>query len=333
MLTVTAQGLHCAPGDFHIDPWRAVDRAVITHAHSDHAYPGSRAYLCARDGVELLRLRVGKDALITGLRHGETVNLNGVTVSFHPAGHVLGSAQICIEHCGEVWVVSGDYKRQFDPTCAAFEPLRCHTFVTESTFGLPVYRWPEPEQVFREIDDWWLANQKHGRTSVLFGYSLGKAQRLLAGVDSALGPIFVHEAIRRFLPAYAAAGVKLPSVATATLENVVAERGKGLVIMPPAADDSEWLHGLGEVSTAFASGWMLFRSMRRRRNADRGFALSDHADWPGLIQTIRETGAARVLVTHGTTAPLVRWLSENGWQAGALPTRSSGNVEEGPNPS
>ena len=271
-----------------------------------------------RTGVEVLRLRVGREASVTGLRYGERLDVNGVAVSFHPAGHVLGSAQIRLEHQGEVWVVSGDYKRQADPTCAAFEPVRCHTFVTESTFGLPIYRWPEPGLVFDEINAWWRANRERGRTSVLFGYSLGKAQRLLAGVDPAVGPIFVHEAVRQFLPAYAAAGVILPATDLATAEKVSAARGKALVIAPPAGGEFAGLSGMGGVSTAFASGWMLFRAARRQRGGGRGFVLSDHVDWTGLIATIRETGASRVLVTHGVAGPLVRWLNENGWQAEAL---------------
>jgi putative mRNA 3-end processing factor len=248
------------------------------------------------------------------------VNVNGVTVSFHPAGHVLGSAQIRLEHGGEVWVVSGDYKRQPDPTCAAFELVRCHTFVTESTFGLPVYRWPEPALVFDEINAWWRANQQQGRTSVLFGYSLGKAQRLLAGVNAAMGPILVHDAVQQFLPAYAAAGVKLPPVEPATPERIATARGQALVIAPPAVADSPWRDQTGELATGFASGWMLFRGARRQRGAERGFVVSDHVDWPGLVSTIRETAAVRVLVTHGVAAPLVRWLNENGWQAEALPS-------------
>ncbi len=318
MLTVTQPGLWCATGGFHIDPSRRVDRALITHAHSDHARRGCRSYLCAQEGVEVLRLRVGREASVTGLRYGERLEVNGVAVSFHPAGHVLGSAQVRLEHQGEVWVVSGDYKRQADPTCAAFEPVRCHTFVTESTFGLPIYRWPEPGLVFDEINAWWRSNRERGRTSVLFGYSLGKAQRLLAGVDPAVGPIFVHEAVRQFLPAYAAAGVNLPATDLATAEKVSAARGEALVIAPPAGGEFADMSGIGGVSTAFASGWMLFRAARRQRGGGRGFVLSDHVDWPGLMATIRETGASRVLVTHGVAGPLVRWLNENGWQAEAL---------------
>jgi putative mRNA 3-end processing factor len=386
VLTVTDSGLFCAAGGFHIDPWRPVDRALITHAHSDHARGGSRAYLCAADGAGPLRARLGAQTHMSGVRYGESLTLNGVTVSFHPAGHVLGSAQIRVEHRGEVWVVSGDYKRQPDPTCAGFEPVKCHTFVTESTFGLPVYRWPDPANVFAEINAWWQANQQQERTSVLFAYSLGKAQRLLAGVDAGLGPIFVHASIQELLPIYAAAGVRLPPVKPATKEHLraagvhsgnapvppsprEARAGRGellprngpllpdphlpppslreereslgavsecapaasggaLVIAPPAVNGSQWLNGLGEISTAFASGWMLVRGTRRRLNADRGFVLSDHADWPALIQTIRETGAARILVTHGATGPMVRWLREEGWQADSLRTQFHGETEE-----
>lgn len=324
MLTVTEHGLYCAAGDVYIDPWRPVDRALITHAHSDHARPGCQRYLCASAGVDVLRVRLGARGSITGLPYGETTRLNEVKVSFHPAGHVLGSAQIRLEHQGEVWVVSGDYKTHADPTCAAFEPVRCHTFVTESTFGLPVYRWPGPDAVLAEVNEWWRTNREQGRTSVLYAYSLGKAQRLLAGVDAALGPILAQAAVREFLPAYAAAGVTLPPVEPATPERIRAAGGTALVVGPPGAGDASVLESAGEASTAFASGWMLIRGTRRRRGADRGFALSDHADWPGLLSAIRATGASRVRVTHGVAAPLVRWLNENGWEAEALETRFVG---------
>lgn len=321
---MTGDGLWCAAGGFHIDPVRPVARAVTTHAHSDHARPGSEAYLCAAPGVDVLRLRVGSRASIQGVPYGTVVDVQGVRVSFHPAGHVLGSAQIRLEHQGEVWVVSGDYKVEPDPTCAAFEPVRCDVFITESTFGLPVYRWPDPAGVFREMAAWWAANRVSGRTSVLFGYSLGKAQRLLAGLkDAAAGegqPVLVHPAVAEFLPAYAAAGVRFPEVRTLTSEHARAGRGRALVIAPPGGEGAGWMDGLGEVSTAFASGWMRLRGARRRRNAGTGFVLSDHADWPGLIAAIRATGAPRVLVTHGASDALVRWLNENGWSAAGLAT-------------
>jgi len=321
MLSVTEAGLHCAAGDFYIDPWRPVARALITHAHSDHARPGSAAYWCAAPGEAVLRVRLGSAAAITGLAYGERRTLNGVTVSFHPAGHVLGSAQIRLEHRGEVWVVSGDYKTQTDPTCAAFEPVRCHAFVTESTFGLPVYRWREPGLVFGEIHDWWRRNRDAGRVSVLFAYSLGKAQRLLAGLDGNLGPVLLHAAAREFLPAYRAAGIALPEVPPATKENVRAVGPGALVIAPPATEGAAWRASLGDPATAFVSGWMQLRGPRRRRGAEAGFVLSDHADWPGLLDAIAATGAERVLVTHGAAGPLVRWLKETGREAAALATR------------
>lgn len=331
MLQITEQGLYCAAGGFHVDPWRGVERALITHAHSDHARAGSQVYWCVEECAGLLRERLGPVAIET-TRYGEVREIGGVRVSFHPAGHVLGSAQIRLEHRGEVWVASGDYKTQADPTCAAFEPVRCHTFITESTFGLPVYRWPRPEEVVAGIHAWWRENQREGRTSVLFGYSLGKAQRLLASVEEGIGPIFVHDAVRSLLRHYERAGVRLPSTEDATKEKVRAAEGRGLVIAPPAADNSTWLHSLGETSTAMASGWMLLRGTRRWRAADRGFALSDHADWDGLISSIRATGAERVLVTHGYTAQLTRWLNENGWGAEALRTRFEGEKAESNNP-
>lgn len=318
MLTVTEQGLYCEAGDFHVDPRLAVERAVITHAHSDHARPGCRSYLCARPGAGVLRLRLGPNARIESAAYGETVQRNGVSVSFHPAGHILGSSQIRVEHRGEIWVVSGDFKTGSDSTCAGFEPVPCHTFITECTFGLPIYRWPEPSEVFADIHAWWNGNQQAGRTSVLFGYSLGKAQRILAGLDANLGPIFVHPAIEPFLDAYKAAGIALPRVETADASAIAAAPGQAMLIAPPAGTGAPWFQELGDVATASASGWMQVRKFARRGSVERGFALSDHADWPGLLDAIRATGARRILATHGSTGPLVRWLNENGWDAAPL---------------
>lgn len=326
LLQNTDRGLFCPEGDFYVDPWKPVDFAVVTHAHSDHARWGSRNYLISKVGEEVFRLRLGA-VNVQCVPFGETVMRNGVKISLHPAGHILGSAQVRIEAKGEVWGVSGDYKIEPDNTCDAFEPIRCHAFVTESTFGLPIYHWAPQQEIFAEINDWWRENQKKERTSVLFGYALGKTQRVLAGIDNEVGPIFLHGAVAKFLPAYRRAGVRFPAISNITNAAVRSARGRALVIAPPSADNTTWLRKFGESSSAFASGWMMVRGTRRRRAMDRGFTLSDHVDWPGLLQTIKATGAERIWVTHGYTGPVVRWLGENGWEAEAIKTEFGGESE------
>jgi putative mRNA 3-end processing factor len=328
LITLTDRGLYCEQGDFYVDPWEAVDRAVITHAHGDHATWGSRAYLTAEPGLEVLRARMGPNAGIRPLPYGQTIAVNGVTVSLHPAGHILGSAQVRIVYRGEIWVISGDYKTDPDPTCTAFEPVRCHTFVTESTFGLPIYRWPAQEDVFAEINGWWRANASAGKTSMLYGYSLGKAQRLIAGLDPSVGPILTHGAVERMTAAYRATGVALPPTQYAGTLERRADSRRAIVIAPPHASASPWARRFGSQSTAFASGWMLVRGARRRRALDRGFPLSDHVDWPSLLAAVEATGAGAVWVTHGFTGPVVRWLSERGIDARAVQTRFEGERDD-----
>ena len=328
LLTLTANGLYCEAGDFFVDPWEPVDRAVITHAHGDHATWGSRAYLTASLGVGVLRARMGPAASIRAVPYGEPLSINGVTVSLHPAGHILGSSQVRLVHRGDIWVVSGDYKTDPDPTCAPFEPVRCHTFITESTFGLPIYRWPAQSEVFAQINDWWRGNAAQGKTSMLYGYTLGKAQRLLAGLDPAIGPVLTHGAVERITAAYRASGVSLPPTRYAgTAERRVDAQG-AIVIAPPHASGSSWTRRFGNQSTAFASGWMLVRGARRRRALDRGFALSDHVDWPNLLATIAATEASDVWVTHGFTGPVVRWLTEQGVNARVVQTRFEGELDD-----
>ena len=322
LVVVRPEGLYCPPGDFYIDPWRPVQRALITHAHSDHARPGSMSYLAALPSRRVLRIRLG-DVELQTLAFGEPVVHNGVTVSFHPAGHVLGSAQIRLEHRGCVWVVSGDYKLDADPTCAPFEVVRCHTFISESTFGLPIYRWRAPQEIFADIASWWRRNAEAKRATVLFCYAFGKAQRILAGVRDAgaldIGPIICHGAIEPLNRAYRDSGVALPTTAMVTdVDRAVLRRA--LVLAPPSASGSPWLRRFGDLSDGFASGWMQLRGARRRRGLDRGFALSDHADWPGLQSTIAATGASRVIVTHGQVPVMVRWLREHGLDAQAFET-------------
>lgn len=326
LIVARPEGLYCPPGDFYIDPWRPVERAVITHAHSDHARFGHAHYLCAAPGRGVLLARLPGIRLDT-LRYGERITHHGVTLSLHPAGHVLGSAQVRLEHGGQVWVASGDYKLEADGTCDPFEPVPCDTFITESTFGLPIYRWPPQAALMAEILDWWQANARAGRASVVYAYTFGKAQRILhgvlrhAGAEGMPGPVIVHGALTQLNAAYAGAGVALPP--TALVSELPARSPllrQALVVAPPSAQRSPWLRRFGDASDAFASGWMQLRGTRRRRGVDRGFALSDHADWPGLLQAISATGAARIIVTHGNVPVMVRYLNERGWQAQAFDT-------------
>jgi putative mRNA 3-end processing factor len=326
LVVTRAQGLYCPPGDFYIDPWQPVSRALITHAHGDHLRAGHAHYMTSEAGRGVVLSRVGPVDLQT-LPYGEKLKHQGVTISFHPAGHVLGSAQIRLEHEGRVWVVSGDYKTGPDPTCPPFEPVRCDVFITESTFGLPVFRWAPQQDVFDDINAWWSANADAGRASVVYAYSFGKAQRVLAGLDARIGTVIVHGAVATLNVAYRAAGVALPPTRM-VVDATPQELRRCIVIAPPSTQGSAWLKRFGDASDAFASGWMQLRGARRRRNVDRGFVLSDHADWPGLLGAIRATQAPRVIVTHGYVEPLVRYLAEQGWQSGAFKTEYGDDEEQ-----
>jgi putative mRNA 3-end processing factor len=327
MLIETPLGLYCPDGDFHIDPWGAVPRAVITHAHGDHARPGSAAYLCSDATAPLLRRRFGGEASIETLPYGRPLMLGATTVSLHPAGHVLGSAQIRIEGREGVWVIAGDYKRAPDPTCLPFEVVPCDTFVTESTFGLPIYRWDDAALVLADLADWWQANAEHGRTSIVFCYTIGKAQRLLAELAAVTDrAVFVHGMMVPMIEVYRTAGVRM--LPTQTL--VDKPRGTSfageLVLAPLSARGTPWMRRLGEISDAFASGLMRVRGVRRQRAYDRGFVLSDHADWPALLQTVVETGASRVVATHGHAEPFARFLREQGLDASVMRTAWEGEA-------
>ena len=325
MVVVRREGLYCVPGGFYIDPWRPVDRAVITHAHGDHARYGHGHYLSAAPGVNVLKSRLG-DINVQGIEYGESIDHNGVTISLHPAGHVLGSSQVRMECGGEVWVASGDYKVEPDPTCVPFEPVRCDTFITESTFGLPIYRWEPEQQVMDEINRWWRKNADEGRCSVVFAYAFGKAQRILAGLDPGIGPIVCHGAVEPLNKVYRAGGVALPPTQMVSDIDKAALR-RALVVAPPSASGSPWMKRFGDYSDSFASGWMLLRGARRRRGVDRGFVLSDHADWPGLMSAIKATEAEQVIVTHGSIPTMVRWLCQNGLDAKGF-TTEYGDEEE-----
>jgi putative mRNA 3-end processing factor len=318
MVVVRKEGLYCVPGGFYIDPWRPVERAVITHAHGDHARYGHGSYLTAASGVHILRSRLG-EIKVDGLEYGDTVVHNGVTISLHPAGHVLGSAQVRMEYQGEVWVASGDYKIEPDKTCAPFEPVRCDTFITESTFGLPIYRWEPEQSIFDDINRWWKKNADEGRPSVIFGYSFGKAQRILSGLDPSIGPIVCHGAVEPLNRVYREGGVMLPPTLMVSDVDKAALK-QSIIVAPPSASGSPWMKRFGDYSDAFASGWMQLRGARRRRGVDRGFVLSDHADWPGLMSAIAATGAQRIIVTHGSIPVMVKWLCQQGLDAAGFDT-------------
>lgn len=327
LIKLTEKGLYCKPGDFYIDPWLPVKKAVVTHAHADHTYRGNDFYLVPREGKRLSQIRIGGDAKIETEKYGAVRTINGVKVSFHPAGHVLGSAQVRVEYKGEIWVVSGDYKLMPDATCANFEPVKCHHFITEATFGLPIYRWKPTEFIFEEINDWWRTNREKGKASVIFAYSLGKSQRILNGIDRTIGNIYTHGAVERLTQAYRDTGIDLPPTKyVGAVENKKDFIGS-LIVAPPSAHGSQWLKRFGNHSTGFASGWMMVRGARRRKAVDRGFVLSDHADWTELQTAIKSAEAETVYVTHGFIPELVRWLNENGQHAVPLKT-NYGDDEE-----
>ena len=336
LVRTTDRGLYCEAGGFYIDPWRDVQRAVITHGHTDHARWGHKRYLSTPSGGIVLNARFGKQVqgLIDTLAYGQRQRIGDVLVSLHPAGHVLGSAQVRIEDAktGETWVISGDYKMQNDGVSEPFEPVRCHTFVTESTFGLPIYAWRPQQEVMKKLNTWWKANADDGRTCIVACYALGKAQRIMAGLDPSIGPILMHGALTRCTEAYVDAGVTLPRVGHATQESVKAAHGRALVLAPPSAVRSPWAFNLvkrndvKDLASAMASGWMQIRGTRRRRALDTGFALSDHADWAGIMAAIEATGAESIGVTHGSIGPVVRYLTEKGKRAFAVPTRWEGEA-------
>jgi putative mRNA 3-end processing factor len=315
LIEPTASGLYCRQGGFFIDPLQPAERAVITHAHADHARPGSAHYLATPDTARLISARLGPGTRVQAAAYGQVIDLNGVRLSLHPAGHMLGSAQVRVEHGGEVWVVTGDFKREQDPTCTAFEPLRCHGLVTESTFALPVFRWPTAHDVLAEIRAWWRGRAERGGACLLFAYAAGKAQRILAALGEDGGPIFAHGSIEKMNQVYREAGLDLPPVRPVADGLRREDFAGALVLAPPAAEGSPWMRRLPAPATALASGWMQLRGIRRRRALDRGFVLSDHADWSGLIETVFASGAERVWVTHGYAAELVRFLREKGLAA------------------
>ncbi|MEM7572973.1 MAG: ligase-associated DNA damage response exonuclease [Bacteroidota bacterium] len=327
LLQFTSKGIWCPAADVYIDPWKPVKKAMITHGHSDHSRYGHEAYLCTETAAPAIRYRLG-DIRLQTIEFGQTVQMNGVKFSFHPAGHILGSAQIRVEYQGEVWVASGDYKLEDDGLAEAFEPVRCDTFITESTFGLPVFDWRPQESVFADINQWWRSNAEAAKVSLITAYSLGKAQRLLRGLDTSIGQIFTHGAVENINEVMREQGVTLPDTIRVVAEHQTKDFPGHLVVAPPSAINSSWSKKFKPLEVAIASGWMTLRGARRRRAVGRGFVLSDHVDWKDLNRAVAETGASRVIVTHGYTGVYTKYLRQQGLDAQAAETEYTGESLE-----
>lgn len=331
LLQFTSSGLYCPLADVYLDPWKPVKRAIISHAHSDHTTFGTKYYLAHRDSAPLMKWRLGEDINLEAKEYGEKFLINGVTFSLHPAGHIPGSAQIRVSYKGDVWVFTGDFKPGTDNLCVPFEPVVCNTLITESTFGLPIFQWKPEKEMFTSINAWWKSNKEKGMTSILAGWSLGKAQRLIKGLDHTIGPVFSHGAVHNMNLAVERAGFDLPHTEVVQRESKKSDFEGAIIVCPPSALGSPWLRRFPAYSTAIASGWMQLRGTRRRRAADRGFALSDHADWQGLNETVKETQAERIIATHGYTYQFSQWLRDQGLDAQAVETQFVGeNLEAEP---
>jgi putative mRNA 3-end processing factor len=328
LLEFNDRGIYCARADVYLDPWKPVKRALITHGHSDHARLGHERYLCTLPASPVIQYRLQLTHQLEAVDYGEVVTINGVKFSFHPAGHIPGSAQIKVAYHGETWVFSGDYKIENDNLSESFEPVKCNTFISESTFGLPIYKWTSQSEVFDDINTWWQKNIDDGKVSVIAGYSLGKAQRILRNVNPSIGKIFVHGAVDNITAILRNQNISMPLTIRVTPEMKRKDFDNALVVCPPSAVGSPWLRRFDPYSLSIASGWMNLRGARRRRGADRGFVLSDHADWNDLNKAIRETGAERVYITHGYSEIFSHWLNENGIEASVVKTQYEGELSE-----
>ncbi len=327
LISFTDKGLYCEKGDFYIDPWKPVERAIITHGHGDHAYFGNKYYLCHSYTKPILQSRLGENNY-QALEWNETISFNQVRVSLHPAGHIIGSSQVRVECNGEVWVVSGDYKIEDDGISGKFEPLKCNTFITESTFGLPIYKWKPQQEIYENIITWINRNKENGKTSIILAYSLGKAQRVLQAIKETTQTIFAHGAIFNMQQTLINAGWNITPVVRITPETPKELLKGSVVIAPPSADGSLWMKKFQPYSVGVCSGWMQVRGNARRRNVDAGFALSDHADWDSLLMTVKATGAERVFVTHGFQSAFSRYLNEENIAIAAEVKTQYGNEDE-----
>ncbi|EPR70947.1 ligase-associated DNA damage response exonuclease [Cyclobacterium qasimii] len=312
LLQFTEKGIYCERANVYIDPWKPVNYAIITHAHADHSRWGNKFYLCHHLSKPIIQHRLGGDIHIESMEYLEKKSINGVEFSFFPAGHIIGSAQVRVAYKGEVWVASGDYKLEDDGFSTPFEPIKCNTFITECTFGLPVFKWQDQKEVFEDINNWWRKNKEEDKVTILTGYSLGKAQRLIQGVDPSIGKIFTHGAIEKTNEIIRNMGVGLNETTYVTPEINKKDFKGALVIAPPSALGTSWQKKFQPFEVGIASGWMKMRGPRRRRSVDRGFVLSDHADWDGLNTAIKATECEKVIVTHGYTNIFSKWLNDQG---------------------
>ena len=326
LLAFNANGIYCAQADVYLDPWRKVDRAIISHGHADHSRWGNKKYITHHHNIPIMKHRLGEIDVV-GKAYGESFTINNVKFSLHPAGHVIGSSQIRVEHKGEVWVFTGDYKDEADGVSTPFEPVKCDTFITECTFGLPAFKWKPQADVMQDINQWWAENKAEGRTSVLFGYSLGKAQRLLKHLNPDIGKIYTHGAIENMTEVLRPL-VEFPETKRITRDTTKKELSGNLVLAPPSAHGGTWIRKMVPYATASASGWMTFRGARRRRAIDKGFVMSDHCDWDGLLNSIKATGCEKVICTHGYTDIFSKYLRELGYDARTQETQYEGESVE-----
>ena len=324
LIEFTDKGLYVPMADVYIDPWKRVDKAFITHGHSDHARYGSKAYIATHSALPVIKHRLGSHINAKGVDYGEEINVNGVKFSFHPAGHIIGSAQIRVEFKGEIWVASGDYKVEPDGVSEDFESIKCHAFITESTFGLPVFKWKPQEVIMDEINEWWRGNKEAGKVSILAAYSLGKAQRIINNVDHSIGKIFTHGAVENVNEVIRRQGKHLKETTRVAQGQKPSLYDGSLVIAPPSAVDSAWSDRFKDFSSGVASGWMAMRGTRKRRAVDKGFVLSDHADWDGLLSAIKATEAEKIYVTHGYTNLFSKYLKNIGYYSAVVNTEYTG---------
>ncbi|GAA4273777.1 ligase-associated DNA damage response exonuclease [Aquimarina gracilis] len=326
LLVFNTKGIYCQAADVYIDPWKRVNNAIITHGHADHSRWGHKKYITHHTNIPIIKHRLG-DINVTGKEYGETFMINNVKFSLHPAGHIVGSSQVRVEHKGEVWVFTGDYKIENDGISIPYESVKCHTFITECTFGLPAFRWVPQDEVFYDINSWWASNQVEGKTSILFGYSLGKAQRLIKHLDTSIGKIYTHGAVENMNNVIRSI-INLPKTTLITKDTSKEELKGNIVVAPPSAHGTTWIRKMVPFETASASGWMTFRGARRRRAIDKGFVLSDHCDWQGLLSAIKDTGAEKIISTHGYTEIFSRYLREIGYDARTEKTQYEGELNE-----